>query len=146
MPFNDVAVAEAIAQRVATIEVPSGIAPIRGASSTPPDNLQVLPYAIVIPGSDNITYGAAAKITSVQFTVRLYLGSPTDFARRFPALHTYRSALRDRFLQAVTLGGLVDQASVISTNIGQDQYGTNEYVVVEAIVEATKGEAYDSEA
>jgi hypothetical protein len=40
----------------------------------------------------------------------------------------------------------VDQASVISTTIGQDSYGSNDFVVVEAVVEATKGEAYDSEA
>jgi hypothetical protein len=146
MSYNDSAVAEAIAQRVALITVPAAVPAIRGATSTPPDVLQVLPYAIVVPGQDNITYGAAAKITSVQFTVRLYLGSPTDFARRFPALHAYRSALRDQFLQDVTLGGLVDQASVISTTIGQDQYGSNDFVVVEAVVEATKGEAYDSAA
>lgn len=146
MPFNDAAVAEAIAQRVAQIEVPASVPAIRGATSTPPDVLQVLPYAIVVPGQDNITYGAAAKITAVQYTVRLYLGSPTDFARRFPALHSYRSALRDQFLQDVTLGGLVDQVSVISTTIGQDQYGSNDFVVVEVVVEATKGEAYDSEA
>ena len=146
MAYNDSAVAEAIAQRVALVTVPAGVPAIRGATSTPPDVLQVLPYAIVVPGQDNITYGAAAKITSVQFTVRLYLGSPTDFARRFPALHAYRSALRDQFLQDVTLGGLVDQASVLSTTIGQDQYGSNDFVVVEAVVEATKGEAYDSQA
>jgi hypothetical protein len=146
MAYNDSAVADAIAQRVAGITVPGGIAPIRGATSTPPDVLQVLPYAIVVPGSDSITYGAAATITAVQFTVRIYLGSPTDFARRFPALHAYRSALRERFLGAVTLGGLVDQASVISTSIGQDAYGSNDFVVVEAVVEATKGEAYASQA
>lgn len=146
MSFDDAAVAAAIAARVATVTVPDGIAPIRGATSTPPDNLAVTPYAIVVPGDDDITYGAQMRVTRVTFTVRLYLGSPTDFARRFTALHEYRNALRDIFLGATTLGGLVTQASVTGTSINTDEYGANEYVVVDATVDCTKGETYDASA
>jgi hypothetical protein len=146
MSYNDAAIAAAIATRVATVTVPAGVPAIRGATSTPPDVLQVLPYAIVLPGSDQIIYGAASRIITGTFTVRLYLGSPTDFARRFPALHAYRTALRDIFLGATTLGGLVDQVSVINTSIATDDYGGSELVVVDVTVEATKGESYNASA
>lgn len=141
MSYDDAAIAAAIATRVATVTVPATVPAIRGATSTPPAALQVLPYAIVMPGPDQITYGASSRIVTTTFTVRLYLGSPTDFARRFPALHAYRTALRDIFIGSVTLGGLVDQASVISTSIATDDYGGTELIVVDVTVEATKGEA-----
>lgn len=146
MAFDDAEIAAAIAARVATVTVPDGIPAIRGATSTPPDNLAVTPFAIVVPGDDDITYGASARIVRATFTVRLYLGSPTDFARRFTALHAYRSALRDIFLGATTLDGLVDQASVTGTSIGTDEYGANEYVVVDVSVDCTKGEPYTATA
>lgn len=144
MAYTDSAIAAAIAARVATLTVPASVPAIRGATSTPPDNLQTLPYAIVLPGGDDIAYGASSRIVRGTFTVRLYLGSPTDFARRFPALHAYRTALRDIFLGATTLSGLVDQASVTGTSIATDEYGANEYVVVDATVECVKGEPYNS--
>jgi hypothetical protein len=144
MSYTDSAVAAAIAARVATVTLPAGVAPIRGATSSPPDVLQITPYAIVLPAGDSIAYGAASRILTVSYIVRLYLGSTTDYARRFPALHAYRTALRDIFLGATTLGGLVDQASVVSTSIGTDDYGGNELVVVDVIVETVKGEPYDA--
>jgi hypothetical protein len=146
MSFNDSSVAAAIAARVATVSVPSGVAPIRGATSSPPDVLQVLPYAVILPSSDNIVYGASSRVLTVNYIVRLYLGSETDFARRFPALHAYRTALRDIFLGATTLSGLVDQASVISTTITTDDYGGNNLVVVDVNVEVVKGEPYNATA
>jgi hypothetical protein len=146
MSFNDASVATAIAARVATVTVPSGVPPIRGATANPPDVLQVLPYAVVLPSSDTIIYGASSRILSVTYIVRLYLGSETDFARRFPALHAYRTALRDIFLGSTTLGGLVDQASVVGTSIGTDDYGGNNLVVVDINVEVTKGEPYNASA
>jgi len=146
MSYNDASIAAAIAAQVATVTVPAGVSAIRGATSAPPDNLQVLPYAIVLPGGDQIQYGAASRIITGNFTVRLYLGSPTDFARRFPALHAYRTALRDIFLGATTLGGLVDQASVTGTSIGTDDYAGNELVIVDVTVEVTKGEPYNASA
>lgn len=146
MSYNDASIAAAIASRVATVSVPSGVAAIRGATSNPPDMLQVLPYAIVLPSSDSIIYGSSSRIITGNYIVRLYLGSPTDFARRFPALHAYRTALRDIFLGATTLGGLVDQASVTGTSIGTDNYGGADFVVVDVTVEATKGEPYNASA
>jgi hypothetical protein len=140
--YNDASIADAIATRVATVTVPASVAAIRGATATPPDNLQALPYAIVLPGSDSIIYSTSSRIVVGTFTVRLYLGSPTDYARRFPALHAYRTALRDIFAGATTLGGLVDQASVTGTQIAHDEYGANEYVVVDVTVECTKGEPF----
>lgn len=146
MSFNDQQVAAAIAAQVATVTVPANVPAIRGATSAPPDVLQVLPYAVIIPSGDTIIYGASSRILTVSYIVRLYLGSPTDFARRFPALHAYRTALRDIFLGATTLGGLVDQVSVVSTSIGTDEYGGNELVVVDVNVDATKGEPFNASA
>jgi hypothetical protein len=143
MTFLDSSVASAIAARVATVSVASSVAAIRGATAAPPDKLAVLPYAVVLPSSDRVEHYASARKIVCYFTVRLYLGSPQDFARRFPALHTYRTALRDIFVGDVTLGGLVDLASVESTRIGADSYAGDDYVTVEATVTCVKGESLD---
>jgi len=146
MAFLDADIAAAVASRVATVTVASTVPAIRGATAAPPDKLQILPYAIVVPSNDSITYYASSRQVACYFTVRLYLGSPTDFARRFPALHAYRSALRDIFIGDVTLNGLVDLASVESTRIGADSYAGDEFVTVEATVKAVKGEMIDAQA
>lgn len=146
MAFPDADIAAAVASRVATVTVASTVAPIRGATAAPPDKLQVMPYAIVAPSGDQIDYYASSRKVSCNFTVRLYLGSPTDFSRKFPALHTYRAALRDIFIGDVTLGGLVDLATVESTRIGVDSYGGDDFVTVEATVKAVKGELINGEA
>jgi len=146
MAFLDADIAAAVASRVATVTVASTVPAIRGATAAPPDKLQILPYAVIVPAYDSIDYYASSRKVSCSFTVRLYLGSPTDFARRFPALHAYRSALRDIFIGDVTLGGLVDLATVESTRIGVDSYGGDEFVTVEATVKAVKGEVIDAQA
>ena len=146
MAFVDADIAAAVADRVATVTVASTVPAIRGATAAPPDKLQILPYAIVVPSGDSITYFASSRQVSCNFTVRLYLGSPTDFARKFPSLHAYRTALRDIFIGDVTLGGLVDLASVESTRIGADSYAGDEFVTVEATVKAVKGELINAQA
>lgn len=146
MSFVDSSIAAAVADRVATVTVASTVAAIRGATAAPPDKLQVLPYAVILPSSDRVEHYASARKVTCSFTVRLYLGSPQDFARRFPALHTYRTALRDIFVGDVTLGGLVDLATVDSTRIGADMYAGDEFVTVEATVTCVKGESLDYQA
>lgn len=146
MAFQDADIAAAVATRVATVTVASTVPAIRGATAAPPDKLQVFPYAVVIPSSDSITYYASSRKVACNFIVRLYLGSPQDFARRFPALHAYREALRDIFIGDVTLGGLVDLATVEGTSIGVDNYGGDEFVTVDARVSAVKGEMINGQA
>jgi hypothetical protein len=140
MAISDLAIAQAIATKAALMTVGATYAPIRGATATPSENLPTLPYAFVLPGPDSVSYGSGGgnRLITLRFTVRLFLGSQTDYARRFAALHAYRTAMRDFLVTSVTLGGLVDSATVSGTDIGTDSYGGDDFVTVEASVEVTK--------
>jgi hypothetical protein len=56
-------------------------------------------------------------------------------------LHAYRTWLRNLYNGAVQLGGVVDMASVVNTDMSNDELGGDSYLTVEATVECVKQEA-----
>lgn len=91
--------------------------------------------------NDSMEYGGQTRRTVVTFAVRLYLEPVADLTRRIQMMTAYRTWLRDLYNGSVTLGGLVDQASCISTELGTDDYAGATYLTVEARVECVKQEA-----
>jgi hypothetical protein len=139
--MDDVQVSKALADRALDVNPPTGYPAFRTAHAFPPESFGATPALVVIPGSDSIEVGGQTRRTTVTYTVRLYLDTIADMARRYEALAAYRTWVRDLYNGAVTLGGLVDQAGVTATQTSTDEVGGIEYLVVDATVECVKQEA-----
>jgi hypothetical protein len=88
-----------------------------------------------MPGADTISYGAANRTTTLTINAVLYLTDQIDTARRYEQLLTWRAWMRDVVLGDTTLGSnLVAQASVDSTDIGNDNYADQTYITITAQV------------
>ena len=139
--MDDIAVAQALAARVSAVSSPTGYAAIRNSYAFPPDAISATPSGVVISGTDQVEVGGQTRRTQLNFTVRIYLEPVADLARRMQLVSAYRTWLRNLYNGAVTLGGLVDQASVVSTDVGAEEYAGIQYLTVEAQVECVKLEA-----
>jgi len=139
--MNDYATAQALAARGTAVSAPVGFASVRAAYAVPQESLGVTPVIIVLPSGDSMEYGGQTRRATVTYTVRLYLDTIADLPRRYVALHTYRAWLRDLYSGAVTLGGQVDQCSVIATELGTDEVAGVQFLTVDATVECVKIDA-----
>tara|TARA_R110000868_G_scaffold22336_5_gene91516 strand:- start:2301 stop:2735 length:435 start_codon:yes stop_codon:yes gene_type:complete len=139
--MNDVAVAQALAARVLAVSGPAGYASVRNSYAFPPDAISATPSAIVISGTDQVEVGGQTRRTQVNFTVRIYVEPISDLARRMQLVGAYRTWVRNLYNGSVTLGGLVDQAAVVSTDVGAEEYAGIQYLTIEAQVECVKLEA-----
>lgn len=139
--MDDVAVAQALAARTLAVQAPTGYAAIRNAFAFPPSAISAVPAVVILPWNDSIEYGSQTRRVVCTFKVRVYLEPIADLQRRFQMLHAYRTWLRNAYNGAVQLGGLVDQASVVSTEMNTDDLGGESYLTVEAVVDCTKQEA-----
>ena len=121
--MNDLTIHQAVAERLQSVNPPSGYT-LRAAHATPPDNLAVVPAAVCIPGGDTISYGTGGSRTTVlTVSVVIYLQDQADMARKYADLLTWRTWLRGVFdgqVQLNTAG--VAQAIVSSTTLGTDTW------------------------
>lgn len=139
--MNDLLVAQALAARGTAASAPAGYSALRTVYAVPQDSIGATPALMVLPSTDSMDYGGQTRRATVTFTVRIYLDTIADLPRRYTALHTWRAWLRDLYTGAVTLGGQVDQCSVTSTELGNDELAGVQYLVVDATVECTKLDA-----
>jgi hypothetical protein len=98
---------------------------------------------VIIPGDDTIAYGASNRQITLTLNVVIYLTPQADLARKYEDLMTWRTWLRDAFIDGVTLDNAsgVAQASVTSTNIGTDTWGDADFLTITATVEVSSVEA-----
>ena len=138
--MNDLAVANALAERLRTWGEPAEEQALGTVYPVPPDSIGTWPAIIVYPDADTITYGAATRITTLSFRIRVYLRPNADLPRRLTTLLRWRSHLREAFDGNASLGGLVDAVSVIQTSLGDEDYAGEPFVYAEAVVEAVRVE------
>lgn len=139
--MDDVAVAQALAARATAVSGPTGYAAIRNSFAFPQPSISAVPAVIVLPDTDSVEYGGQTRRVRCSFRVRIYLEPIADLPRRYKMLHAYRTWLRNLYNGAVQLGGVVDMASVINTDMNSDDLGGDSYLTVEATVECVKQEA-----
>lgn len=139
--MNDVAVAQALAARALAVSGPTGYAAIRNSFAFPQSAISAVPAIIILPDTDSVEYGGQTRRVTCTFKVRVYLEPVADLSRRFQMLHAYRTWLRNLYNGAVQLGGVVDMASVVNTDMSNDELGGDSYLTVEATVECVKQEA-----
>ena len=139
--MNDYAIAQALAARGTAVSAPAGYSALRSVYAVPQDSIAATPALMITPSSDSMDYGGQTRRATVTFVVRIYLDTIADLPRRFVALHTWRAWLRDLYGGAVTLGGLVDQCSVVSTELGTDEVAGVQFLTVDATVECVKLDA-----
>ena len=142
MSFNDQTVIAALAAHLTATTKPSGYT-LRTVHAYPPDNLAVVPAAVIIPGDDTIAYGASNRQVTLNLNVVIYIQPQADLGRKYQDLMTWRTWLRDSLIDGVTLNGTdaVAQASVTSTNIGTDTWADQDYLTITATVEIACVEA-----
>lgn len=147
MSFNDVTVINALAAHLEAATPPTGYT-LRKVHAYPPDNLAVVPAAVIVPADDTVSYGAANRQITLNLAVTLYLNPQADLARKYQDLMTWRTWLRDSLINGVTLNGTdaVAQASVTGTSIGNDQWADQDYLTVTATVEISAVEAINASA
>jgi hypothetical protein len=138
--MNDLAVANALAERLRTWGEPAEEQALGTVYPVPPDSIGTWPAIIVYPDADTITYGAATRITTLSFRIRVYLRPNADLPRRLTTLLRWRSHLREAFDGNASLGGLVDAVNVIQTSLGDEDYAGEPFVYAEAVVEAVRVE------
>jgi len=145
--FNDVTIINALAAHLKAATPPTGYA-LRQVHAYPPDNLAVVPAAVIVPADDTVSYGAANRQITLNLAVTLYLNPQADLARKYQDLMTWRTWLRDSLINGVTLNGTdaVAQASVTGTSIGNDQWADQDYLTVTATVEISAVEAINASA
>jgi len=145
--FNDVTVINALAAHLEAATPPTGYT-LRKVHAYPPDNLAVVPAAVIVPADDTVSYGAANRQITLNLAVTLYLNPQADLARKYQDLMTWRTWLRDSLINGVTLNGTdaVAQASVTGTSIGNDQWADQDYLTVTATVEISAVEAINASA
>ena len=147
MSFNDVTIINALAAHLEAATPPTGYA-LRKVHAYPPDNLAVVPAAVIVPADDTVSYGAANRQITLNLAVTLYLNPQADLARKYQDLMTWRTWLRDSLINGVTLNDTdaVAQASVTGTSIGNDQWADQDYLTVTATVEISAVEAINASA
>lgn len=142
MSFSDKTVIEAVREHLESTSAPVGYA-LRKVHAYPPDNIAVAPAAIIIPGDDTINYGASNRQITLTLNVTIYVLPQADLARKYEDLMTWRTWLRDAFIDGVTLDNAsgVAQASVVGTSIGTDTWGDQDFLTISASVEIACVEA-----
>jgi hypothetical protein len=142
MSFSDKTVIEAVREHLESTPSPVGYA-LRRVHAYPPDNIAVAPAVVIIPGDDTVAYGASNRQITLTLNVVIYLTPQADLARKYEDLMTWRTWLRDAFIDGVTLDNAsgVAQASVTSTNIGTDTWGDADFLTITATVEVSSVEA-----
>ena len=147
MSFNDVTIINALAAHLSAATPPTGYS-LRQVHAYPPDNLAVVPAAVIVPADDSINYGAANRQISLNLSVTVYLQPQADLARKYQDLMAWRTWLRDSLIDGVTLNGTdaVAQASVVSTSIGNDQWADSDFLTVTASVVISAVEAINASA
>jgi hypothetical protein len=140
--FNDQTVIAGLATHLKNHTPPSGYS-LRNVYAFPPDNLAVVPAAVIIPGDDSISYGASNRQITLTLNVVVYIQPQADLGRKYADLMTWRTWLRDSLIDGVTLDGTdaVSQASVTSTSIGTDKWADSDYLTITATVEIAAVEA-----
>ena len=147
MSMNDATIIAGLAAHLQAKTKPSGYT-LRAVHQYPPDNLAVVPAAVIIPGDDSINYGAANRQAVLTLNIVIYLQPQADLARKYQDLMVWRTWLRDSLLDAATLNGTdaVAQASITSTSIGTDTYADQDYITITANAEISVVEAYNASA
>ena len=147
MSFNDRAIIAGLAAHLTAQTPPTGYV-LRTVHSFPPDNLAVVPAAVIIPGDDTISYGASNRQVTLTLNVVVYIQPQADLGRKYADLMTWRTWLRDSLIDGVTLDGTdaVAQASVTSTNIGTDTWADQDYLTITATIEVASVEAISTSA
>lgn len=147
MSFSDKTVIEAVQEHLESTAAPIGYT-LRKVHAYPPDNLAVSPAVVIIPGDDTIAYGASNRQITLTLNVTMYVLPQADLARKYEDLMTWRTWLRDAFIDGVTLDGTsgVTQASVVSTVIGTDTWADQDFLTISATVEVAAVEAINTSA
>jgi len=147
MSFNDQTIIAGLAAHLTAAAKPSGYT-LRNVYAYPPDNLAVVPAAVIIPGDDTIGYGASNRQITLTLNVVVYIQPQADLGRKYADLMTWRTWLRDVLIDGVTLDGTdaVAQASVTSTNIGTDTWADQDYLTITATIEVASVEAISTSA
>lgn len=147
MSFSDATVIAGLAAHLQARTAPSGYT-LRAVHSYPPDNLPVVPAAVILPGDDTIAYGAANRQVTLTLNATIYIQPQADLARKYADLNAWRTWLRDSLIDGVTLDGTGDvaQASVTSTSLGTDTWADQDYLTISATIEVTGIEAINASA
>ena len=147
MSFNDQTVIAGLATHLKNHTPPSGYS-LRNVYAFPPDNLAVVPAAVIIPGDDTIAYGASNRQITLTLNATIYIQPQADLGRKYADLMAWRTWLRDSLIDGVTLDGTdaVAQASVTSTNIGTDTWADQDYLTITATIEIASVEAISTSA
>lgn len=134
--MNDLTILDALAARLEAVTDPAGYT-LRKAYATPPENLPVVPCAVLFPGDDAITVGNGNRSTVLTVAVRIYLLPIPRMDEKYRDLYTWRTWLRTAFDGAVTISGNAVQVAVTATRLGTDTYADQDYLTVEADAEVT---------
>lgn len=147
MSFSDATIVAGLAAHLSAKTKPAGYT-LRAVHAYPPDNLAVVPAAVIIPAEDTIAYGAANRQVTLTLTATIYIQPQADLARKYADLAAWRTWLRDSLIDGVTLDGTdaVAQASVVSTSIGTDTWADSDYLTISATIEVTGVEAINASA
>jgi len=147
MSMNDATIIAGLAAHLEAKTKPTGYA-LRAVHQYPPDNLAVVPAAVIIPGDDSINYGAANRQAVLTLNIVIYVQPQADTARKYQDLMVWRTWLRDCLLDAAMLNSTdaVAQASITSTSIGTDTYADQDYLTITANAEISVVEAYNASA
>ena len=142
MSFDDRTIIAGLAAHLSAKSAPTGYT-LRQVHSYPPDNLAVVPAAVIIPGDDTIAYGASNRQVTLTLNVTVYIQPQADLGRKYQDLMAWRTWLRDSLIDGVTLDGTdaVAQASVVSTSIGTDTWADQDFLTISASVEVACVEA-----
>ena len=147
MSFSDATIVAGLAAHLSAKTKPAGYT-LRAVHAYPPDNLAVVPAAVIIPAEDTINYGAANRQVTLTLTATIYIQPQADLARKYADLAAWRTWLRDSLIDGVTLDetDAVAQASVVSTSIGTDTWADSDYLTISATIEVTGVEAINASA
>lgn len=147
MSMNDATIIAALAAHLESKTKPTGYT-LRAVHQYPPDNLPVVPAAVIVPGDDSINYGAANRQALLILNIVIYIQPQADTARKYQDLMVWRTWLRDSLLDAAMLNSTdaVAQASITSTSIGTDTYADSDYLTISASAEISVVEGYNASA
>ena len=134
--MTDLTILDALEARLEAATDPTGYV-LRKAYATPPENLPVVPCAVLFPGDDSITVGNGNRSTVLTVAIRIYLLPIPRMEDKYRDLYTWRSWLRTVFDGAVTISGNAVQVAVTATRLGTDTYADQDYLTVEADAEVT---------
>ena len=142
MSFNDATILAGLAAHLSAKSAPTGYT-LRQVHTFPPDNLAVVPACVLVPGDDTVGYGASNRQITLTINATIYIQPQADLGRKYADLMAWRTWLRDSLINGVTLNGTdaVAQASVVSTSIGTDTWGDQEFLTISATIEVASVEA-----